>query len=798
MNFTDPGVYLGWAHPLPAWAWVLIVLAALALGLLSYSRLLGPRWARSILAVVRSALVVLLAVLLAGPTLVKPRDKVQPDTLLVLVDRSASMSVADTPGQAGKPALTRDAALRAALKKQAAVFSDSELGKGRHIRWLGFGTRLDPLTASPAAWPSAQEDATRMRSSIAEALARAAGEPISGIVLFSDGRSTQPLDAELAHQLRQRAVGVFAVPLGADPMPLDLVLREVQAPAEAFVNDRVPVNVTVGRLGGQGPIDPARVHVALMNSITKKVLDERTLAGAGLDQPVRLTGSSEAPGEAPWQVRVRYDAPADATAMQRELILSNNIEPLDVRLIDRPIRVLYVDGYPRWTYRYLKNLLVREKSIACSVMLLSADRSFAQEGDVPITRLPRTAKEFQPYDVIILGDVDPGMLSREQIELLRDHVARKGAGLLWIGGSQETPRAWRQTALAPLLPMRQPGAVDRVAQSVGPMRVTPTAVARTLGVLALRAPGAVQGSRGKVRSDGAGAPWPANLPGLLWMQRLGAMKPGVEVLASARAGRPSDPSRPLIARERYGAGQILYVASDDLWRWRYGRGDWYYQQFWIPLLRMLARGRLGTTGQRAHLTISDRRVSVAQTVVVTLRLHDATLTHRALPSVSLRVERAQGSEPRRVAAGTPESVGRVTLMPKAAAGGHGDEAKRDDATRTYEAQWTPTTAGRLVLRLDEPALADLSLSQRLTVVPRRDELQHPQPDHASLAQLAKATGGAVVPLDHLAQLTRLVPNRARKTPDDLRQPIWNSGWALAAVLVLLTGEWVGRKLIRLQ
>ena len=107
----------------------------------------------------------------------------------------------------------------------------------------------------------------------------------------------------------------------------------------------------------------------------------------------------------------------------------------------------------------------------------------------------------------------------------------------------------------------------------------------------------------------------------------------------------------------------------------------------------------------------------------------------------------------------------------------------------YEAVWRPSVSGQLLLRVDEPSLADLDLAQGLEVVRPDDELRHPA--------LAKETGGRVVRLKELDQLAFLVPNRAQRTPNDIREPLWSSYVSLIAVLVLLTAEWVGRKVIRL-
>ena len=64
---SDAGVEFGFAHALPLWAWALIALAAVAVAWRSYTRLEGARWARFGLGLLRSALLVLLALLIAGP-----------------------------------------------------------------------------------------------------------------------------------------------------------------------------------------------------------------------------------------------------------------------------------------------------------------------------------------------------------------------------------------------------------------------------------------------------------------------------------------------------------------------------------------------------------------------------------------------------------------------------------------------------------------------------------------------------------------------------------------------------------
>src|SRR5690606_16936658 len=102
------------------------------------------------------------------------------------------------------------------------------------------------------------------------------------------------------------------------------------------------------------------------------------------------------------------------------------------------------------------------------------------------------------------------------------------------------------------------------------------------------------------------------LAALRWVQGVGALKPAVEVLAQVSG--PEGSEAPLILLQRFGAGRSLYVATDDTWRWRYGRGELYFEQFWIQLVRLLSRQRLDQSGAGVRLAVSQRQVGVEEPV----------------------------------------------------------------------------------------------------------------------------------------------------------------------------------------
>ncbi|NNF43719.1 MAG: hypothetical protein HKO59_04825 [Phycisphaerales bacterium] len=752
---------LVWEHPLPAWLVVFLVMMLAALAAWSYSRLAGGRLTRGLLAGARFVVLLLALTLLLGPVLELPRETVEPDWVMILADRSASMTIADAPGR-----VTRNEQLEELVRVNTPTFD--RLAADRQVRWLGFHAGAFNLDAATAPPDSSRVDVTtpldfgppdgqrtNLAAALGQALQRAAARPVSGLVVLSDGRTADPPDRAVLRRLQAEAIPVFVVPLGSPEAVGDLALRRVDVPRRAFVRDKVPVVVEVDHFGGETALGGA---VVLVDDATGAELDRVELPEGGETDRVTLTAEPALAGETQWRVVIETGAP--------DLIPENNIKPILIELVDRPLRVLYVEGYPRWEYRYLKNLLVREKSIESSVMLLSADRDFAQEGNQPITRLPRSPEELARYDVVILGDVPAGFFNADQLDMMRNHVADRGAGLLWIGGERSTPSSYAGSTLADLLPMGGSLKLPAIGHGV---TIKPTELAERLGVLRL------------VTADGAG--WPASLldpsygwSSLYYTQRINParLKATAEVLAETVQPVDGAPS-PVVAHIRYGAGQSIYVATDEIWRWRYGQGELLPDQFWIQMIRMLGRESLTTAGARAVLDVRPRRLEINQPMRVDLQLLDAQLTEDRRASVAAVLETEDG-----------QTLADLELR-RVPGSGH-----------RFAATYLPEVSGSLQVRLSDPTLGSLALRAPVEVYAPDDELRRPQTDHGTLAHLAAATGGRVLAPDELAALPELLPNRSVRTINPLRERIWNTPLAFMLVLLALTAEWVGRKVVRLM
>lgn len=780
----DEGVVFAFAHPIPAWAWLFIAAGCFTVAAWSYSRLLGPRGARTTLAILRGFLLLFIVFLISGPQLAKLEERIEKDWVVLLADRSASMSIKDATGP-NNTTITRDAQLISTLKDAWPTFQ--QVSKDRNLLALGFDAAAFDLRLAEDAGPGTsglvlpepEGRRTTIASVLDQTLRRIAARPVAGIVLLSDGRSADAPSRSLLRQLQSRQIPIFPVPLGSPNEMLDLSIARVEAPNAVFVGDLVPVNVELSRSGAS---DHVTGRVELVDKSTGTVLDRRPLPARSAPQQITLTSRPDTAGTPEWSVRVVGDQP--------DLAPENDASDVRVEIVSRPIRVAYFDGYPRWEYRYLKNNLIRERSMRSSITILSSERRYLQEGTDLLDVIPRTPQAWAPFDAIILGDLRPDVFSDEQLQQIKEQVASRGAGLMWIAGFGAVPAAWRGTPLADLLPFSLQASEGDPSGNVGPgawlspVVLLPGPASTRVGVLRL--------------GDAVDVPWPVALSDpntgwsvLRWAQKLepATLKPTAETLALAApviAGGggaiDSAAARPVVVSMRYGAGRVIYVATDEIWRYRFGRGEALPERFWIPLVRLLARDSLGRTGKPAVLEASPTITPVDQQVRVTVRLLDESLVQRKPPSITVRVVK-DGAAP-------GSSVTEIELKP---------EASTPAGVGTFTGSWIASEPGTYRIDSQDPLLSAAELAAHVRVLLPDDEMRQPQADHAFLANLASETGGQVLEPSALRNLPTLLPNRQLRVSGTPQiETLWDKPIMWIVLMLLTSFEWIGRRLIKLS
>ena len=405
---------------------------------------------------------------------------------------------------------------------------------------------------------------------IAGALAQTLEETkdLKAILLITDGDTNSgPSVLSVAGSCRASSVPVFSLITGAEkPLP-DLALEEVFAPSFALQEERVTLTWRAS------------------NSFEEKKIANLSLWADGKEV------MSKAIGFNPLETRtgnLSWLPPSEGT-YELELVLEelkgetfpeNNAKSTTVRVERKVIRVLLVDSFPRWEYRFLRNALKRDPGVKLDSILYHPDMG-AASGDGYLNGFPDDESLLAPYDVIILGDVgmEEGELSPAACELVENLIRYQAAGVVFLPGRRGSQLSFQSGPLETLLPVVYDSANPRGLGTRNPVPLALTQRGKEHWLTNLR---------------GAGEPnrdfW-SRLPGFHWSAMVTKSRPGSEVLGVHSNFVTDWGKMPILAIRKVGSGKSLYLGSDSAWRWRRGVEDKYHYRFWSQVVRWMAHGR---------------------------------------------------------------------------------------------------------------------------------------------------------------------------------------------------------------
>ena len=805
----DDGAPLSIRFATPPAPWIMLVGAVLAIIVVFrvYRReALRGAWRWPLMGL-RLGVIMFVLLLLGRPMLVMRRHQVEPSVVAVLVDRSASMARADvtmSPNddhRAPPPESRWSTALRAVAAPAGGLISrllspNADAPTGERIRdgangrvrvelWdfgagasrLGSIGREDQIPALRQRLESIQpvQPRTDIARALASVLAQTRGTHLAGIILVSDGRQTTASSIETALARAQaRSVPVYVVAAGSPVPPRDVAITSLWHEDDVFVFDAVSLDV---RLTLRGFETPAPIEVELQDPDTGEVLSRST---------VDVTqGQTVCRAELQYRPSTvgRKTLRVVAVSQSDEEDLENNQADAVINVHDEKLSVLYIEGVPRFEYRYLKNLLLRESTMESSCLLLEATPGFSQEGTRPILRFPRSVEELNRYEVVIFGDVDPrgDWLSPVQESMLVDFVSSHGGGIAFIAGERNMPHRLRRTRLEKLLPVRiSPRFFGRYEQTLDEPFL-PKLTTEGLAHPIFRFASLPVDNQELI----------AALPGWFWFAQVEGPKPAATVLAvHASARGPAGPA-PLAVLGRYGAGRTFYLGTDDLWRWRQYVGESYYENVWLQIIRTLARGRKLGPGRRWRFQTDQQQYDLGQTVNIELTdLRAGDLATVDEVPVSVRDQRG-------------DLVGRLVMAPSALtvqADAGSDVSLQNAMPVTFEGRFVPPRNGGFTFYADVPTRTarPQPVAVSVTVMARDPERLQPEADYEALMQLADRSGGAFhLATDDLAALARGIPDRSVDVPDDVEEPLWDTRLALMLFMGLIVTEWIIRKAVGL-
>jgi uncharacterized membrane protein len=754
---------------------VAILFAACALGLAWWGyrrrrRVLGRR--RWTLMALRVAALSLVFFLLLGPFVeVVCQDKAK-SVVAVLVDNSMSMTLVDkrpTPDAirhaalalgldpAGPPEQQKQAREATRLDILRAILGNADKGLLRELdrtfalRLYSFGRDTLSGTGDPnrlAGWLAnhqGTETETRLGAAAATALDDLRGQPLVGMVVLSDGASnsgSDPGDAFAA--AGKREVPVYFVGLGeADAKDVQIsfvAMRDVM-----FRDDPAPVNVKIRHWGCAG----RRVHLTVNDGEGEVAAADVEISAAG-EQTETLTIKPQRKGKFTYTVK--------AEPLDGELVLDNNQKRKDVRVVDEKIKLLWVETVPRWEYRYAKNLVKRDKMrFDPKILLYEADPAIREVEGVFADRFPQEDKALFAYHLVVLGDIEASRLSAADLQRLRQYVSREGGAILFLAGPRFGPGVWNGTPLQDLLPVVVPPAAPRAAgaaPAADPIRARRTTLGERHPLLHLTDDRAVTRDA-----------WEKHL---LIYNRIPVerAKPGAQVLLETAEDNP----QPLVVHARYGSGTVLYLGTDELWRWRYRPGPLTHDRFWGSVLQQMALARLLGESRTLTLHVTREELGVGEEQTLTARVMTEGFQPAVEETIDVMVDLDDAEHTAERYKVTLNSIGKGAGL--------------------YEGRFTPGRPGRFTATLDyggEKAAAIFRASAP------QIEFENPALDREKLTGWATLTGGNVYDPWNLKDLPAEITAKARVAVVRFEDELWDAPlWAFLFILFAGT-EWFMRK-----
>ncbi len=716
--------------------------------LFSYARARGRSRAghRAFLVALRATAFAVVALAVMQPALVLTSVAPQRNFLAVLVDDSRSMTIEDRDGtsraeKAGR-LLDPEGALVAELAERFAV---------RYFRFSAEAQRAGGL--EELAFSGSR---TRIGAAVSHAMEQMQGVPLSGLVLVSDGGDNS--DEEMAAALlplRAAAVPVFAVGLGDEQVEADVEVVRADAPQQALAGSSLLVNVQIAAHGYAG-----RTVAVVAEDMGRIVATEEVaLPRDGRPLVAPLAIELETPGARELAFRV--------VPLPGERVTENNEVRSMVQVRDRTEKILYFEGEPRHEVAFMLRAVEDDERLQVVLLQRTAENKFFRRNlDDPLELLggfPSTREELYAYRALVLGSVEAGFFTHDQLNMIADFVSVRGGTLLMLGGRRAfSEGGYDGTPLEDVLPV----ALDEPDGSAPTDRLVFVKVAPTPA--GARHPATRIGDT----AEQSAARWDS-LPAVSTTNLLTRLKPGATELLKGEvvdgAGLRSE--RVVMAFQRYGRGRSAVLGVQDTWLWQMDHTvpleDQSHETFWTQLLRWL----VSETPDQVEAALGSEEVEPGDPVTIQAMVADAGFAA------------VNGG---RVVAQITTPAGDVRDLPM-------EWSVEEDGR--YEATFAPEAEGvhEITVEAGRDSVAFGLGRTSVRVAPGTAEFRDPHQRRGLLERLAEETGGRYYSVESASQL----PEDLRFAGGGVTVREERDLWDMPAMFLLLAGalaaEWACRR-----
>ena len=692
----------------------------------------GRRRAVALLEGLRFVLVLLLGFTLLRPEFVREIQKTETPEVIILADASGSM-------------LTRDLVLSNSVITRA----DWVRGATQPDRWKVLEQNAEVSVerfaiADTNATAATGGQGTDLNSALESVLQR--GRNLKAVLVLSDGDwNVGKSPVGTATRFRSENIPVFTVTVGRESPAPDLALEDVSAPAYGLFGEQILIPF---RIQNHLPREVKTV-VTLLDGTREESRKEVTIPALDSIQEA-VVWYPKTVGDRDLTLRVPVEP--------EESLPDNNEKQFRVGVRLETLKVLVVDSFPRWEYRYLRNALERDPGVEMRAVLYHPGISMGG-GRNYLSAFPGRKEDLSRYDVVFLGDVGigDGELTESDAELLRGLVEQQSSGLVFLPGRRGRQLTFTGSPLEELMPVvldpSKPAGIGLQNES--------TLLLSTVGKTHLL-------TRFESDADRNDLIW-KYLPGFFWSAAVEKSRPGSEVLAVHSSLRTSWGRIPLLVTRPHGSGKVLFMGTDSAWRWRRGVEDKYHYRFWSQVVRWMAHQRHLSEKQGIRLTYSPESPQVGDSVFLQATVLDA--------------------------AGFPISEGPVVGRITSPSGRteHVELPGVEGGWGVFKSSFVPLEGGAHTIEIRSERHARELTTEILVTQPQVEKLGQPV-NSQILREIAAITGGAngsVESVDALVEQISLLPEAK---PVERRTLLWSDPWWGGAILLLLAVYWIGRKL----
>ena len=792
----------------PAIAAVMVLAAALVW---AGHRSAAERQVRIGCGLLKFAGILMLALCLLEPLWIGQRARPGANFFAVIADNSQSLTMKD----AGE-SKSRGEILRQALNGGAQGWQ-SALEENFQVRRYTFDARLQNV--GDFGELNFAGRASALGNALKTATEQWRGQPVAGVLLFTDGNATDIGD-DLP--VLEGCPPIYPVVFGKDASGTDLSLKKVGVSQTAFEDAPVTIQAEVSASGFAGSEIVTRVS-EVATSFSSVLTNQMNSADFRISKNSNVVAeltqrAKEDEADLNFRFQIQPDKPgihfyeletrarkelANSNAPTREATLVNNRQMVVVDRGQEPFRVLYVTGRPNWEYKFLNRAVQDDPQVRMVSLIRVARREpkfefkgRAGESSNPLFRgfgqqdeegarydqpvlirlntkdefelrggFPKTAEELFKYQAVIVGDLEAEFFSHDQMALLQRFVSERGGGFLMLGGAESFREGnYAGTPVASMLPVYLDRAVD--AKLPAAMKLTLTREGWLQPWTRLRATEAEE----KSRLDA--------VPAFEVFNPVSDIKPGASVLATVSDA--DDRTFPALVAQRFGLGRSAALMIGDMWRW--GLRDEVMQKDLAKSWRQLVRWLVSDVPAQIAVAAETAASGDPAEVRLTVKAHDEEFKplENATVRLTVRPVKLESSDSGNISNQPDTNYVQMTAEPSATTPG------------MYEATYIAREAGAysveaLVTRSDGKTAGQAAAGWASD--PAAAEFRSMKPNRPLLESIAKQTGGEVVTLADLEKFVRQLPQRHAPITETWTDPLWQKPLVFLFVLGCFVAEW---------